>query len=110
MKMTKSQALQIHAEAEAAAKIAANEYHLKHGEAWPCGFAWVFIESGRGTFAKTLREAGIATRHYSGRGLHVHSPAKYPTQNIETHIAGAAAYANVLRSYNIKARPESRID
>lgn len=120
MKMTKSQALQIHFEAKTAAREAAafkaNAYrrdnpNCKYGEPIAaCGFAWVHITSGRGTFAKSLREAGEASRHYSGRGLHVHSPAEYRGQCIDMHEAGARAYANVLRQYGIDASAQSRMD
>jgi len=120
MKMTKSQALQIHFEAKTAAREAAafksNAYrrdnpNCPYGEPIAqCGFAWVWIESGRGTFAKSLREAGEASKHYSGRGLHVHSPAEYRGQCVDMHGAGAMAYANVLNQYGINARAQYRMD
>lgn len=120
MKMTKSQALQIHFEAKTAAREAAafksNAYrrdnpNCPYGEPIAaCGFAWVHITSGRGTFAKSLREAGEAHKHYSGRGLHVHSPAEYSGQCVDMHEAGARAYANVLRQYGIDASAQSRMD
>ena len=120
MKMTKSQALQIHFEAKLAAREAvldkSNAYrrenpNCEYGEPIAtCGFAWVHITSGRGTFAKSLREAGEASRHYSGRGLCVYSPAKYGGQCIDMHEAGARAYANVLRRYGIDASTQSRMD
>tara|TARA_R100001463_G_C3521842_1_gene220884 strand:+ start:406 stop:774 length:369 start_codon:yes stop_codon:yes gene_type:complete len=120
MKMNKFHALQIHFEAKCAAKQAvqdiAREYQAdnpdnEYGEPiFPCGFAWVHIPNGRGTFAKSLREAGEATKHYSGRGLHVHSPAEHHGQYVGFHEAGAHAYARVLNEYGIEAMAQSRLD
>jgi len=72
-----------------------------------CGFAWVTIRPGNCSFAKWLREKGLARAH-DGGGVSVW--VSYFNQSICRKEAYADAFADVVNKYGIKACPGSRLD
>lgn len=100
---------QIHAEAYAAATAAAKAFHEKYGEPFYCGFAWVKIRPARGPFVAYLKKIGVGDKAWNG-GYDIWNPSGDHTQSMDIKEAGAQAYAQVLRKYNINAYMQSRAD
>ena len=100
---------QIHSEATAAAKDAVKEFREKHGEPLYCGFAWVKIRPARGSFVTYMKKMYIGHKSDSG-GYIIPNPSGDYTQSMLIKEAGADAYAQVLRKYNIDAYTQSRAD
>lgn len=93
------------AQAAAKALIAANP-----GEWYPCGFASVKISPARGRFVQFLKENEIGyTDTYAG-GYVVNDPARLFTQWMDAKLAGASAFAKVLKEAGVNARAESMVD
>jgi hypothetical protein len=108
--MTQDEIDTLLANAFTAARVAADEMIAKHPDQWyPCGFAWVAIKPARGPVVKALKEADAGYVSSEG-GYHVYNPSRNPTQWMDAKIAGADAFAKVLREAGIKAYTESRID
>jgi len=76
-----------------------------------CGYAWVKI-SGRGKFAKYLKDQNMASKSCTGPGYIVWATAlqEYRGQSYERNQAGAAAVAGVFNKHGIKAQMFSRLD
>lgn len=74
----------------------------------PCGFAWVNVKPGNSAFAKWLKEKNYARTdsYYGGVTIWV---SEY-NQSMQKKEVYAHAFADVLRSYNIKAYAMSRMD
>ena len=83
------------------------------GKSWyvsegACGFAWVSVHPGNSSFAKWLKKAGHADKHYGG-GVSIWIGEH--NQSIARKEAHAYAMAKVLREeLNIKAYAGSRLD
>jgi hypothetical protein len=108
--ITKENVEQIIAEAESAARLAAQKAgELIGGDRGACGFAWVEIRPARGILAKALKDTGKGDKGWNG-GIHVWNPAKAPVQSIYILEQGACAYAALLRNYGINAYANSRLD
>ena len=102
--------LEIHAEADAVAKQAGEQYIAEHGEPMYCGFAWVNIAPGTSKFARELKKAGVVRgRSYYG-GVDVWNPGGIPTQSMDVREIAADAYVKVLGNYGIRATMMSRAD
>lgn len=93
-----------------AAQAEAISYFNEYGEhPLNCGFAWVEVKGIRGNKAKMLKEAGFSKR-LSGPGLYTWNPANINTQDMSVKMAGAEAYAEVLRDAGIPAEAHCRLD
>ena len=101
----------IHQEATQAAKNAAQEFLLKHGDTPYCGFAWVEAQVGRtnSKIAKELKSIGFSNSWLPKR-VYLWNPAEAATQSMDVLEAGARAYAEVLRKHGIEAYMHSRPD
>lgn len=109
MKITKHNAFMLHDEASAAAYRAAIKAESEITTWYPCGFAWVRIRPARGAFVNWLKANDIGSAAYGG-GYQIWNPSGNPTQSMEIKLAGAQAYAEVLRRYGVEAYAESRMD
>jgi hypothetical protein len=83
----------------------------KHGDRFPCGFAWVVaMVDGRSKVGKALAKIGF-TKNYGSRGLMLWNPAKAPVQSVDILEAGANAYAtNMHQRLGIEIYAQSRLD
>lgn len=111
--MIETQIPQIHAEASAAAREAAEKFfqeQLGGQDQFACGFAWVTIYKVRSNskLGKALINVGFR-KSYDG-GLQLWNPSKFGCQNIDTLETGARAYADVLKRHGIEAYAGSRLD
>jgi hypothetical protein len=109
MKIDKTTAPLLHAEAADAAEQAAARAEAEAVSWFPCGFAWVKIRPARGAFVTWLKANDIGRTSYGG-GFQIWNPSGYSTQSMEVKLAGAEAYAQVLRDHGINAYAESRMD
>lgn len=107
--LTTEQAQMIIDEAFAAAKKAEADFIQRNGEPPFCGFAWVNIKPGNCKIAKMLKAADQANTSYAG-GVDVWNPGKSATQSMDVKQFGARAFANVMKTYGIKAYMDSRAD
>jgi len=57
---------------------------------------------------KEFARLGFKKEH--GGGIQLWNPSGSPVQSVDIKEAGAQAYANVLRRYDIKAFANSRLD
>lgn len=73
----------------------------------PCGFAWIVIRDGRGSFGRWAAKQGIARKAYGG-GLQVWCPL--PTQSEARKRAYCEAYADTLRAAGVECFATSRLD
>lgn len=107
-KMTEDQ---IYQEAVIAAVAATHDMVNRNPDTWyPCGFAWVNIKPARGKFVSYLKTHHLgSTDSYAG-GYTIWNPSKHPTQWMDAKMAGARAFAAVLRKYDIKATAYERMD
>lgn len=106
--------------ATAAAIEAANAYDAKlppeTSRGLDCGFAWVDLPTATTPFARYCRAqaAGGDSRHYGSKhwrkGWQFWNPSNHNTQSIGTKLAGAQAFAEVLRANGIDAYAGSRLD
>jgi len=100
------------AEAKMAAHKAAHkhEHDVMQGRWGACGFAWVKIYGIKGNtkIGRRLKEAGVG-RSWS-KAYEIWNPSGYPTQNVDTLLAGAEAAAKVLNKYGFEAYAGSRLD
>jgi hypothetical protein len=73
-----------------------------------CGFAWINIRPGNGSFARFLRAEGLGDRdsYYGGVSVRVFGYG----QSYERKSAYASAFAAVLREAGVEAYPMSRLD
>ncbi len=99
----------LHAANQAA--IEATFKHLRENpDQWyPCGFAWVIIKPARGPFIKYLKEQHVGQAAYGG-GWSIWNPSGHPTQWMDAKMAGAEAFAKVLREKGINAIADQRMD
>lgn len=74
-----------------------------------CGFAWVEVKGVRGNNSKLLKENGF-DKNYASTGLLLWDPSKAPTQDMDIKMAGARAYAAVLREAGLNAEAVCRLD
>ena len=111
MNVTPEQIPAIIAEAKNASAASARSLYDKHGDHMPCGFAWVTIYDVKGNtkLGKALKAQGFDTP-YTGGGLQLWNPSKLNVQNVDIKIAGADAFAMVLKSYGFTAYSGSRLD
>lgn len=99
-------------EAFSAATYAAEKELYTNGERpydFNCGFAWVTIKPARGNLCSVLKQDYGCSKGYYG-GLEVWMPGRINSQNMYVHLAGAKAFAEVLRSYGYNAEEYSRLD
>lgn len=73
-----------------------------------CGFGWVQVYPGNGSFAHWLKANGHGRADNYAGGVHAGSPLR--TQSLERNAAWAQAAATVLSEAGIKAYGRSRID
>lgn len=73
-----------------------------------CGFAWINIKPGNSSFARYLKDQGLARTdsYYGGVSVRVSGYG----QSYEKKSAYAAAFASVLREAGIKAMDMGRLD
>ena len=116
---------------QAACKAAneAQDQAIKDGKdvfAMNCGFAWVIVRPARGPFitwckaqAKDLRNSCFPDVRHSainygdnahGGGWQFWSPGDYMGQIVDVKMAGAEAFAKVLREAGLEAHAGSRLD
>lgn len=93
-----------------AAKLATKKYLQENPHWYPCGFAWVRIRPARGKFVAYLKEQKLGSVDGYEGGFVVYNPSNDSTQAMYAKLAGAQAFAEVLRANGIKASAESRID
>ena len=110
---TQEQVTQIVAEAQTAARAAAEKFfqeRLGGRDQYACGFAWTNIYGVKGNtkLGKMLKAAGV--RQDYTRAFQLWNPAKMPVQNVDTLEAGAEAAAQVFRKYGFEAYAGSRLD
>jgi len=100
------------AEAKMAAYKAADvyEHDVMQGGWGACGFAWVSIYNIKGNtrIGRMLKQAGVG-RSWT-KAYEIWNPSGYPTQNVDTLLAGAEAAARVLTHYGFTAYAGSRLD
>jgi hypothetical protein len=83
------------------------------GESWresegACGFAWIIVRPGNGSFAKWLMKNGHARRAYNG-GVQIWISDH--GQSVDRKVAHAYAMAAHLReALGVHAYPDSRLD
>lgn len=103
----------IYEEAEAAAIAAAKAHDAQlppeAQRGLDCGFAWVEVRPARGAFITWCRKNGKGSKHWRS-GWQFWNPSHHGTQSIGTKVAGARAFAEVLRKYGIDASVDSRLD
>ena len=107
MNYTKDQVATIIAEAQMAARVAAEKYfreQLNGVDQFACGFAWVEVYGIKGStkLGRILKELNF--------GQAMWNPAKFPAQNVDTLYAGAKAAADVLKGYGFNAYACERLD
>jgi hypothetical protein len=74
----------------------------------PCGFAEVIVKPGNSRFANWLKKNNIASTRYYGGGVSVW--VSQFGQSYQRKMAYAAAFAEVLRTENIRAAATGRLD
>ena len=89
---------QMHKEALDKAKTATERYLSEHGDGFPCGFAKVTAYvNGNTKIGKSFKACGFKKSH--GGGWMFWNPSLHATQNVDAKLAGAKAYANVIRKH-----------
>ena len=78
-------------------------YHVPQGV---CGFAWIVVTPGTGSFARWLMKNGGHKNYYGGTGYFVHEFG----QSMECKQQYAYAFASVLNDAGVNAHGESRMD
>ena len=108
--MQNKSTLEIHAEAEAVAKQAGEQYIAEHGEPMYCGFASTKIYGVKAStkLGKAFKAAGI-TKDYSG-AFSIWNPSEWGGQSMDVKEAGAQACADVFRKYGFRSYMDSRAD
>lgn len=101
---------EIYSKALEAANLATQKYLQEPHDWYPCGFAWVRISPARGKFVSYLKEIELGHRDASEGGYVIHNPSRICTQSMNAALAGAQAFAEVLRANSINAFAESHID
>ena len=98
-------------EALASANAATQELIDANPGVWyPCGFAWVNIKPARGKLVEMLKAKCIGyTDSYYG-GYSISNPSHNATQWMDAKIAGAYAFAAVLKKHGINCTVNQRID
>jgi hypothetical protein len=73
-----------------------------------CGFAWIIIKPGNGSFARHLKKLGLArtSEYYGGVMVSIFEHG----QSYEKKLAHAAAFADVLKDAGVKAMSMGRLD
>lgn len=103
---------EIHNQALVAARAAAKSALDNNGgrDNYPCGFSWVTVYGVKMNtrLGKEFARLGFKKEH--GGGIQLWNPSGSPVQSVDIKEAGAQAYANVLRRYDIKAFANSRLD
>jgi len=86
------------------------EHDVMQGRWGACGFAWVNIYGIKGNtkIGRMLKAAGIG-RSWT-KAYQIWNPSSYPTQNVDTLLAGAEAAALVFKRYGFEAYAGSRLD
>jgi hypothetical protein len=100
----------IHQEATAAAQKAAADMKARRGDGFPCGFAWVVVHGVKLStkLGKDMKKVGFS-KNYGG-GIQIWNPSRNMAQNVDILLAGAEAYAAVLKRNGIDAYAQSRWD
>lgn len=100
----------IHNEAITEARRRAAEMHAKRGDGFPCGFAWVVVDGVKLStkLGKQMKALGFS-KNYEG-GIQLWNPSRHNAQCVDILLAGAEAYAEVLRKNGIEAHAASRWD
>ncbi len=94
------------------AEAATDAYLKQHPDDWfPCGFAWVRLP-GRSPLVRLLKERFGDRAGHKGypKGWEVWNPSGHPTQCMEAKLAGARAFAYVLRNHGFECYADSRMD
>jgi hypothetical protein len=104
---------QTHEEATRAAEQAAEQFFVEKlggRDQLMCGFAWVDIYNVRSNskLGKALQAVGFQ-KSYT-KTLQLWNPSRFPCQNVDTLLAGARAYAEVLTKHGFNAHAGSRLD
>ena len=102
----------IHAEAKQEAARASAEVLARNGgrDRMPCGFAWVNVYGVKLSTKLGRRMAQLGySKSYEG-GIQIWNPSGSMVQNIDAKLAGAEAYAGVLRKHGLDAHANSRLD
>lgn len=100
----------IHQEATQAAQKAAADMKAQRGDGFPCGFAWVVVHGVKlnTRLGKEMKRVGFS-KNYGG-GIQLWNPSRNMAQNVDILMAGARAYAEVLKRNGIDAYADSRWD
>ena len=89
---------QVHKEALNEAKSATERYLSEYGDGFPCGFAKVTAYvNGNTKIGKSFKACGF--KKNCGGGWMFWNPSLHATQNVDAKLAGAKAYANVIRKH-----------
>jgi hypothetical protein len=98
-------------EAAKAAAEATETYLKEHPGQWfPCGFAWVTIKPARGKLVERMKQLDIGKRDSYEGGFKIWNPSGNPTQCMDAKVAGAEAYAKVLKAHGVTCSTGSRWD
>lgn len=106
----------IHQAALVAANAAASAEDQKLGpegqRGFDCGFAWVHAPKVKMNTheGKALKALGFQKIWSPCKGAYLWSPAKFSTQSISVHLAGARAYAEAMKPSGIEFVVGSRYD
>jgi hypothetical protein len=114
MNFTQEQVNQIVAEAQAAARAAADKFFqekLGGRDQYACGFAWTNIYGVKGNtkLGKMLTAAGVRKNTYE-KAFQLWNPSGHRAQNVDTLYEGARAAADVFCRHGLKAYAGSRLD
>ena len=107
------QELDIFLEAQLAAELATRKMLNENPGVWfPCGFSWVKIRPARGRFVDMCKDQGVGHNDSYSGGFTIYNPSGNPTQWMDAKVAGARAFAEVLRKHypKMSVTVESRVD
>ena len=104
---------EIHDKATAAAERAAADMLARlGGDRLACGFAWVDIAGVKlnTRVGKELARVGFRKSYGARAPIQLWNPSRSPVQNVDIKLAGAEAYAQVLRDHGFDAYADSKLD
>lgn len=108
--------IELHQKALAAAADAAAAQDKALGpedlRGFDCGFAWVEAPKAKMNTkeGKALKALGFEKIWSPAKGAYLWSPAKFPSQSISVHYAGAKAYVEAMKPAGIEMFANQRYD
>ena len=103
---------ELHQKAKDAAYKSSQAIYEKMGfkDNYPCGFAWVQVFGVKLSTKEGREFARLGFRKSYNGGIELHNPGSLLVQNVDVKMAGAEAYAEVLRATGYKAYALDRLD